>query len=103
MSTIVNNQENLKKKNIIENIFLRIGISKAYSTKIINDIIHLIIINLRLHKKTKIHNFGTFTLLKKKKRVGRNPKNKVKHEIPERVVVSFKASAVLKKKINKNV
>ena len=50
----------------------------------------------------KIKKFGTFSLNYKKKRNGRNPKNKKSYEIQERNVVTFKASENLKFKININ-
>ena len=73
---VINNRNNLKKKNIVNNIFLSIGISSAYSNKITNDIINILILSLRQEKKIKIKNFGTFSLQEKKERIGINPKNK---------------------------
>jgi integration host factor subunit alpha len=102
MATIKNKPENLKKIDIIKNISSNIGISSLYSAKILNDIINILISNLVFKKKIKFKNFGIFKLQPKKKRIGRNPKNNEMHEVSERVVVTFKASDHLKKKINKN-
>ena len=93
-------KKNLNKDDISKKIFLDIGISKSYSGKILNDIIQIIILNSNLKEKIKIKDFGTFTLRIKKERIGRNPKNKNKYEISERLVITFKASDELKKKIN---
>ena len=98
-----NKRDNLKKEDIVKNIHLSIGIPAAYALKILNDLIDILKDNLKSHKKLKIKNFGVFTLLNKDKRLGRNPKNKEKYNISERVVTTFKASNNLKKKINKNV
>ena len=51
--------------------------------------------------KIKISSFGTFEVINKKKRIGRNPKTKVEALISARKVVKFKASQLLKKKLNK--
>ena len=51
--------------------------------------------------KIKISSFGTFEVINKKKRIGRNPKTKVEALISARKVVKFKASQHLKKKLNK--
>jgi integration host factor subunit alpha len=48
----------------------------------------------------KLSSFGTFTVRKKGKRMGRNPKTGVAFPIPPRRVVIFKASAVMKQQIN---
>lgn len=77
-----------------------LGISKLYSIKFIENLLNELIIELKDNKKVKIHNFGTFNLLDKKERVGRNPKNNKKHIISRRKVISFKIAKILKKKIN---
>ncbi len=48
----------------------------------------------------KISSFGTFMVRQKKQRIGRNPKTKVEVPIKPRKVISFKASTLLKSKIN---
>jgi integration host factor subunit alpha len=95
-------KNNLKKADIVNSIFTDIGISSLYTKKIFNDIIEILITNLVSNKKIKIKNFGTFKLIFKNKRLGRNPKNNEAHFITERAVVSFKAANNLKNKVNKN-
>ena len=98
-----NKRQNSKKKDIIEEIHSNVGISTNYTSQIVSDIIYMLSTNLRLENKLKIKNFGVFSLQQKKERIGRNPKNKDRHVITERIVVKFKVSDVLKKKINKYV
>ena len=50
--------------------------------------------------EVKISSFGTFKTINKKKRIGRNPKTRVEAIISARKVVVFRASNLLKKKIN---
>ena len=100
---VKNSRNNLKKKNIVENISSNIGISSFYSAKIVNDIIHILTSQLLLYNKLKIKNFGSFSLRKKNKRIGINPQTKEKHNISERIVALFKTSDSLKIRINKNV
>jgi integration host factor subunit alpha len=96
-------RDNISKKNIINNIFNEIGVPINYAAKLVDDLILILIENINAKKKIKIKNFGTFFLLKKKKRIGRNPKNKIDHIISERNVISFKISNELKNKLNINV
>ena len=48
----------------------------------------------------KISSFGTFTVRRKKERMGRNPKTGEEVPITPRRVVTFRASHVLKDNIN---
>ncbi len=93
---------NLTKKDIINSIYMQIGFSKKISETLLEDIFELIINNIIRYKKVKIAKFGTFTLRKKDKRIGRNPKTKETKVITERQVILFKASKEFKEYINKN-
>ena len=48
----------------------------------------------------KISSFGTFIVRQKKERIGRNPKTGEEVPITARSVVTFRASNVLKSKVN---
>ena len=91
---------NLTKKEIINSIYMQIGFSKIISENLLDDIINIIINNLKHHKKIKISKFGTFTIRSKKSRVGRNPKTLEKKIISERNVILFKPSKEFKNYIN---
>ena len=93
---------NLTKKNIVNSIYMQIGFSKKIAENLLDDILNIIINNLKKHKKIKISNFGTFILKSKKSRIGRNPKTKEEKKISERNVVIFKPSKDFKNYINKN-
>ena len=93
---------NLTKKEIIKSIYMQIGFSKKISETLLEDIFELILKNIIEHKKVKISKFGTFTLRKKKQRMGRNPRTKENKIISERNVILFKASKEFKEFINKN-
>ena len=91
---------NLTKKDIINSLYMQIGFSKKISEQLLEDILEIILDNLKKYKKIKISNFGTFSLRLKKSRLGRNPKTKEKKIISERNVVLFKPSKDLKNYIN---
>jgi len=93
---------NLTKKEIINSLYMQIGFSKKISENLLEDIISIIVQNLKKHKKLKISNFGTFSIRSKKSRIGRNPKTKEKKLISERNVVLFKPSKDFKNYINNN-
>ena len=58
-----------------------------------------IIINIK-NDNFNLKNFGSFKILNKKARIGRNPKTNEIHEISERKALSFIPSKKLIKKIN---
>ena len=93
---------NLTKKEIINSLYMQIGFSKKISENLLEDILSIIVQNLKTHKKIKISNFGTFSVRSKKSRLGRNPKTKEKKIISERNVVLFKPSKEFKNYINNN-
>ena len=47
----------------------------------------------------KISSFGTFSILQKKERIGRNPRTGKDAKITPRQVISFRASPVFKKSV----
>ena len=91
---------NLTKKDLVNLIYMQLGFSKQISENLINDFLSTIILNIKNEKKVKISKFGTFTLRKKKSRIGRNPKTKEKKIISSREVVLFKPSKEFKEFIN---
>ncbi len=82
---------------------MQIGFSKKINEVLLDDIFEIILKNIIKYKKVKIAKFGTFSLRKKKQRIGRNPKTKETKIISERNVILFKASKDFKDFINNNV
>jgi len=93
---------NLTKKDIVNSIYMQIGFSKKISENLLEDLFQIILKNIISERKVKISKFGTFTLRKKNKRIGRNPKTKEEKIITERNVILFKPSKELKEYINSN-
>ncbi len=91
---------NLTKKDLINSIYMQIGFSKQILGNLLEEFLDLIIKNLNSEKKIKISNFGTFSIRKKKPRIGRNPKTKEEKKISERNVVTFKPSKEFKQFVN---
>ena len=95
-------RNNLTKQDIINSIYMQIGFSRKINEVLLEDIFEIILRNIIEHKKVKIAKFGTFSLRKKKQRIGRNPKTMETKIISERNVILFKASKELKDYINNN-
>jgi len=93
-------RKNIKRKDLIANIYFNIGFSKTISENIVYDIFNLFINNIISNNVLKISNFGNFIKKNKKQRIGRNPKTKEVKVISSRNIIIFKPSNLLKKRIN---
>ncbi len=93
-------RSNVTKKDIVNSIYMQLGFSKKILDVILEDILNIIVENIKKNKKLKIAKFGTFEIRRKMKRMGRNPKTKETKVISERNVVLFKPSKEFKKFIN---
>ena len=91
---------NLTKKDLVNSVYMQLGFSKQISENLIDEFFFIIIKNIKSEKKLKLSKFGTFTIRKKKSRIGRNPKTKETKMISSRDVVLFKASKEFKEFIN---
>jgi integration host factor subunit alpha len=94
-------RNNLSKNIILKKINYNLGIPNSFSKKILNLLLEIIIEGLNRDGKVKLSGFGTFKILNKKSRIGRNPKTKVEYKIKARKVVTFLPSHLTKKEINK--
>ena len=93
-------KKNFNRKNLANEIYKKIGFSKNFSHNFIDIFLENIITELLRNNKIKITSFGTFTILNKKQRLGRNPKTKEQAVISSRKVLKFRASSLFKKKLN---
>ena len=88
------------KRDLVSLIYEEFGTSTSLIDKILDDLFLSINEILFEDDKLILKNIGTFIVLYKKERVGRNPKTKEEATINARKSISFKQSIYLKKKIN---
>ena len=88
-------KKTFKKKDIAEYLIKKTGLSINFSKKLVDDFISIILMNIKLGG-FYLKNIGTFHVVHKNKRIGRNPKTKENFTISSRNTVKFVAS----KKIN---
>ena len=91
---------NITRKKLYNRIHQNLGFSKNISSQIVDDFFELLIDDLIKKKEVKISSFGTFKVIDKRERIGRNPKTKVVAKICARKIVKFKPSLKTKEKIN---
>ena len=95
-----NNSKNVTKKDISKSIYSKFGTSEKIISLFVDNIFNIFKKLLKEEKKLNLKNIGTFKILNKSKRIGRNPKTGKYHLISERKSLSFKVSESLKNKIN---
>ena len=91
---------NITRKKLYNKIHQNLGFSKNITSQIVDDFFELLIDELIKKKEVKISSFGTFKVIDKKERIGRNPKTNVVAKICARKIVKFKPSLKTKEKIN---
>ena len=93
--------KNITRKNLSNKIYRDLGLSKNFSLKFVDNFFETLITELIISSKVKISSFGTFKIMNKSERIGRNPKTKVEAIISSRKVVKFKPSQIVKAKLNR--
>ncbi len=92
----------ITRAHLTKNIVTKTSLSQKQAAELIEGVFKEISQALAQGESVKLPAFGTFTVRRKKERVGRNPKTKQEVTIAPRTVVSFKVSPLLKEKLNKN-
>ena len=94
-------KKNFTRKDLSNKIYQTLGFSKDFSSTIVDDFFETLVTELIKSNKVKISSFGTFKVMNKNERIGRNPKTKIETTITSRKVIKFKPSQHIKEKLNK--
>jgi len=89
------------KDDLIIDLSKKTGFSINFSKQLVNDFFNVIVNNIK-NNKCLIKNIGTFKLINKKERLGRNPRTKEEFIVSKRRTVSFTASEKLINFLNKD-
>ncbi|MGK2284578.1 integration host factor subunit alpha [Pedomonas sp. V897] len=88
------------RADLSEAVYQEIGLSRAESAALVEQVLALISDTLVSGQNVKLSSFGSFVLRQKGGRVGRNPKTGEEVPIEPRRVLTFKASQVMRDRIN---
>nr|WP_245841709.1 integration host factor subunit alpha [Sphingomonas lenta] len=89
----------MTRADLAEALHKEIGLSRADSAKIVEQVLAHMCEALSKGENVKISGFGTFVLRDKGERVGRNPKTGVEVPIAPRRVLTFRASQMMRERI----
>jgi integration host factor subunit alpha len=81
-------------------VFQKVGLPRNESAEIVELVLREIVSSLERGKTVKLSSFGSFGIRDKGQRIGRNPKTGQEVPITPRRVLVFRASNIMKQRIN---
>jgi integration host factor subunit alpha len=90
----------LTRADLAEAVFQKVGLPRNESAAIVELVLREIIASLERGDTVKLSSFGSFGLRDKGQRIGRNPKTGQEVPITPRRVLVFRASNIMKQRIN---
>ncbi|MEI6985083.1 MAG: integration host factor subunit alpha [Rhodospirillaceae bacterium] len=92
--------ETITRAHLSEAVYQEVGLSRNESADLVETILDEISDALARGETVKISSFGSFSIRHKGQRIGRNPKTGEEVPILPRQVLVFRASHVMKSRIN---
>ncbi len=93
-------EETVTRAELGEAVYQEVGLSRSESAELVETVLEEISLALVRGEAVKLSSFGSFSVREKGERVGRNPKTGEEVPILPRKVLVFRASHVLKDRIN---
>jgi integration host factor subunit alpha len=94
-------ESTVTRADIVSDVVTKTNVSRQQATDVLESVLREISKTLANGRSVKISSFGTFAVRKKTERLGRNPRTGVAAKISARQVISFKASPIFKKNVEK--
>ncbi len=91
----------LTRADLAEKVYEEVGLSRNETADLVEQVLDEVVDALVHGENVKLSSFGSFNLRSKGQRIGRNPKTGEEVPILPRKVVTFRASHVLKERVNK--
>ena len=96
-------RKTVTRAGLTEAVYQEVGLSRNESAQLVESVLDEIADTLSRGDSVKLSSFGTFSVREKAQRIGRNPKTGEEVPILPRSVLVFRASHVLKDRINKSL
>ena len=90
----------LTRADLAETVFQKVGLPRNESAEIVELVLREIVVSLERGDPVKLSSFGSFGIRDKGQRIGRNPKTGQEVPITPRRVLVFRASNIMKQRIN---
>jgi integration host factor subunit alpha len=96
-------EHTVTRAELSEAVYQEVGLSRNESSELVETVLEEISQALIRGEVVKLSSFGSFSVREKGQRVGRNPKTGEEVPILPRRVLVFRASHVLKNRINEQL
>ena len=93
----------MTKAELVDEVARVVQLTKKQAEAIVNIIFDSIVDSLRSGQKIELRGFGSFRLRSRKSRTGRNPKTGEAAPIHPRRVIGFRASQVMKARVDESL
>ena len=91
----------MNRAELVEALAAETSMTKAETDRVLNAFLSIVEKNIKKDDGVRLVGFGTFTVAKRKARIGRNPQTGEELKIPARVVPVFRPGSTLKEAANK--
>src|SRR3954465_14008072 len=88
------------RMDLAEAVYHEVGLTRKAAQDLVDQVFEELCKVLEKGETVKLSTFGNFSVRQKRQRVGRNPKTGVEVPITPRRVMSFRASHILKDRMN---
>lgn len=88
------------RMDLAEAVYHEVGLTRKAAQDLVDQVIEELCKVLEKGETVKLSTFGNFSVRSKRQRIGRNPKTGVEVPIAPRRVLSFRASHILKDRMN---
>jgi len=96
-------EQTVTRAQLSDAVYQEVGLSRNESADLLELVLNEMVAALERGESVKISSFGSFSIRSKGKRIGRNPKTGEEVPILPRKVLVFRASQLLKSRINEGL
>jgi integration host factor subunit alpha len=93
--------QTVTRADLCESVHEEVGLTRQDCSELVERVLELVALALERGDQVKLSGFGVFQVRAKNARMGRNPKTGEPAEIEPRRVIGFRASQVMKARIDR--
>ncbi len=93
-------EKTLTRMDLAEAVYAEVGLTRKAAQQLVDEVFEELAHTLERGETVKLSTFGNFSVRSKRQRMGRNPKTGVEVPITPRRVLTFRASHILKDRVN---
>ncbi len=96
-------EKTLTRADLVESVVENVGLPRHEAAELVESVLQELSSTLACGEPVKLSSFGSFGIREKRQRIGRNPKTGEEVPITPRRVLVFRASNIMKKRIDEGI